>query len=211
MNNFLTNQNWRYATKKFDASKIVSNEDIDFLKESIRLSVSSYGLQPYKILDISNKDIRAQLKKVSWGQSQIIDASHLFVFANQINLCDLDVDNYISNAVTTRDLPKESLDGYASFIKLKLKEKSQIEIAVWNEKQTYIALTNLINAAAELKIDITPMEGFDNQRYNEILGLTKLDLNACIVAAIGYRSNDDFTQNLKKVRKTNKDLFITIL
>jgi nitroreductase len=161
-------------------------------------------------LDIANKNIREQLKAVSWGQSQIVDASHLFVFVNQINLSDLDIDNYIDNTVKTRSLLADSLDRYSDFIKIKLKEKSQEEIAIWNEKQTYIALTNLINAAAELKIDVTPMEGFDNQKYNEILGLTELNLNACIVAAIGYRSNEDLTQNLKKVRKTTEDLFTTI-
>jgi len=210
MSEFIKNANWRYATKKFDASKKVSSEDFTTLKEAIRLSASSYGLQPYKILIIENPEIRAQLQPVSWGQSQIVDASHLLVFANSVNLGENEIDEFIENVATTRNLPIDTLQGYADFMKSKVVSLPEEARNTWTSKQAYIALGNLLNVAADLKIDVTPMEGFESKKYNELLGLEKLGLNASIVAAIGYRHDDDATQHYTKVRKSNENLFITI-
>lgn len=210
MSNFLENQNWRYATKKFDASKKISETDLNFLKEAIRLSSSSYGLQLYKILIIENPEIRTKLQAASWGQSQISDASQVIVFANFTHANNDDIDAYLKNVAETRGIPTESLSGYGDFMKTSIGYKSAEDINIWNEKQTYLALGNLLNAAAELKIDVCPMEGFDAKQYNEILGLSALGLNAAVVATIGYRSDEDATQNYKKVRKSNEDLFITL-
>jgi len=210
MSEFIKNANWRYATKKFDASKRVSSEDFTTLKEAIRLSASSYGLQPYKILIIENPEIRAQLQPVSWGQSQIVDASHLLVFANSVNLGENEIDEFIENVATTRNLPIDTLQGYADFMKSKVVSLPEEARNTWTSKQAYIALGNLLNVAADLKIDVTPMEGFESKKYNELLGLEKLGLNASIVAAIGYRHDDDATQHYTKVRKSNENLFITI-
>lgn len=107
-------------------------------------------------------------------------------------------------------MPINPLLGYKEFMTGAISRKTNEEINIWNQKQTYLALGNLLNAAADLKIDVCPMEGFDPLQYNEILGLDKLNLNASLVAAIGYRSEDDATQHYKKVRKSNNDLFITI-
>lgn len=210
MNSFITNQNWRYATKKFDATKKVSNEDLQILKEAIQLSTSSYGLQPYKVLIIENPEIRKQLQPVSWGQTQIIDASHLIVFANYTNITETHIDDYINNIAQSRKLNVEDLAGYSDFMKSKILALPQEQLAVWTSKQTYLALGNLINAAAELKIDVTPMEGFEPAKYNEILGLNELGLNASLVAPIGYRHSEDANQNLAKVRKPLDELFETI-
>jgi len=210
MSEFIKNANWRYATKKFDASKKVSSEDFTTLKEAIRLSASSYGLQPYKILIIENPEIRAQLQPVSWGQSQIVDASHLLVIANSVNLGENEIDEFIENVATTRNLPIDTLQGYADFMKSKVVSLPEEARNTWTSKQAYIALGNLLNVAADLKIDVTPMEGFESKKYNELLGLEKLGLNASIVAAIGYRHDDDATQHYTKVRKSNENLFITI-
>ncbi len=210
MTQFIKDANWRYATKKFDATKKVSNEDLETLLEAIRLSASSYGLQPYKVLIIENPELRAQLQPVSWGQSQIVDASHLLVFANITNFGATEIDNYINNIATTRSLPVEALQGYSDFMKSKIVSLSEQVKNSWTSKQTYLALGNLMNAAAELKIDVTPMEGFEAEKYNEILGLTKLGLNATLVAAVGYRHEEDETQHYIKVRKSNEDLFITL-
>uniref|UniRef100_UPI004049DB8E NAD(P)H-dependent oxidoreductase n=1 Tax=Flavobacterium sp. TaxID=239 RepID=UPI004049DB8E len=210
MNKFIENQNWRYATKKFDATKKISNEDLDILKEAIRLSTSSYGLQPYKIFIIENKEIRAKLQPVSWGQSQIIEASHLFVFANEVDLQNNHIESLITNMAKTRGLDEENLQGYADFMKAKLVPLDGNIKSTWTSKQTYLALGNLINVAAELKIDVTPMEGFEPEKYNEILGLEKLGLNASLVATIGYRHEDDITQHYSKVRKSTQELFTTI-
>jgi nitroreductase len=210
MNKFIENQNWRYATKKFDATKKVSNEDLEILKEAIRLSTSSYGLQPYKIFIIENKEIRAKLQPVSWGQTQITEASHLFVFANEVDLQNKHIESLISNMAKTRGLEEENLVGYADFMKSKIISLDNGMKSVWTSKQTYLALGNLINAAAELKIDVTPMEGFESEKYNEILGLSKQGLNASLVATIGYRHEEDATQHYAKVRKSNNELFTTI-
>lgn len=210
MNNFIENQNWRYATKKFDATKKVSDSDLAVLKEAIRLSTSSYGLQPYKVLIIENEEIRKQLQPVSWGQSQIVDASHLFVFANYTDIQDTHIDTYMENIASTRGLNVSDLQGYGDFMKSKIVPLPKDKKAIWTSKQTYLALANLMNAAAELKIDVTPMEGFEPEKYNEILGLNALGLNASLVATVGYRHEDDTNQNIKKVRKSEADLFTII-
>ena len=210
MPNFIENQKWRYATKKFDASKKVSASDLETLKEAIQLSTSSYGLQLYKVFIIENPEVRSQLQPASWGQSQIIEASHLFVFANIVDVQDQHIDAYVQNFANTRGLTVEDLKGYSDFMKSKIVPLPVEQKAVWTSKQTYLALGNLLNAAAELKIDVTPMEGFEPEKYNEILGLNALGLNASLVAAVGYRHEEDATQHYVKVRKPKQELFITI-
>nr|WP_294776559.1 NAD(P)H-dependent oxidoreductase [uncultured Flavobacterium sp.] len=210
MSNFIKNANWRYATKKFDATKKVSEEDLNVLKEAVRLSASSYGLQPYKVIFVENPELRAQLQPVAWGQSQITEASHLLVFANITNFGDAQIDAHINNVAATRGLPTDALKGYSDFMKSKITTLPEEQRNVWTSKQTYIALTNLLNAAAELGIDVTPMEGFEPEKFNEILGLEALGLNASLVATIGYRHPEDTTQNYAKVRKSNEELFINL-
>ena len=210
MSTFLENQNWRYATKKFDATKKISTEDLNTLKEAIRIASSSYGLQPYKVLIIENQKLRAQIQPAAWGQSQIVDASHLIIFANQTNIGGIEIDAMIKNMSETRQIPLEALTGYGDFMKSKINPLSDEVKSIWTSKQTYLALGNLLNAAAELKIDVTPMEGFDPIALNEILDLKAQNLNAALIATIGYRHNDDATQYYKKVRKSNEELFITL-
>lgn len=210
MSNFLENQNWRYATKKFDATKKISTEDLNTLKEAIRLSASSYGLQPYKVIIVESQELKEKLKPVAWGQTQITDASHLFVFANDLNLDAASVDNYINNISNTRGIPADALSGFGDMMKGSIENLAQDAKNVWTAKQTYLALGNLLNAAAELKIDATPMEGFTSAAFNEILGLDKLGLNAAVIATVGYRHDEDDTQHYTKVRKSQEELFITL-
>lgn len=210
MSNFITNQKWRYATKKFDAARKISTEDFNALKEAIQLSTSSYGLQPYKVFVIENPELRAKIQPVAWGQSQIVDASHLLVFANIINFGEKEIDNYIHHLAETRGIPVENVKGYADFMKMKITALPEEQRNVWTAKQTYLALGNLLNAAAELKIDVTPMEGFEPEKVNEILGLTEKGLNASLLATIGYRHEEDATQHYAKVRKPLNELFINL-
>jgi nitroreductase len=210
MSHFIENQKWRYATKKFDAAKKVSAADLETLKEAIQLSTSSYGLQLYKVFIIENPEVRAKLQPVSWGQSQIVDASHLLVFANIVDVQENHIDEYVQNIATTRGLSVDDLKGYSDFMKSKIVSLPVDQKAVWTSKQTYLALANLMNAAAELKIDVTPMEGFEPEKYNEILGFNALGLNASLVAAVGYRHEEDASQNYAKVRKSKQELFTTI-
>jgi nitroreductase len=210
MSTFIENQNWRYATKKFDASKKITTEDLSTLKEAIRLTASSYGLQPYKIIIVDNPELRAQLQPAAYGQAQVVDASHLIVFANELNFGAEGIDDFAKTMSETREIPLESIQGYVDYMKGNIVGLSEESRNLWSAKQTYIALGNLLNSAAELKIDTTPMEGFIPAQVNEILGLDKLGLNATLLATIGYRHEEDATQHYKKVRKSNEDLFITL-
>ena len=210
MSNFINDANWRYATKKFDSTKKVSTEDLKTLKEAIRLSASSYGLQPYKVFIIENPELRAKIQPAAWGPAQIVDASQLIVFANMTNFSDKDIDVSLSLTTETRGLPADALKGYGDFMKSKIGVLSEDVRNTWTSKQTYLALGNLLNAAAELRIDVTPIEGFEPDKVNEILGLKQLGLNASVLATIGYRHKDDATQNYVKVRKSNEELFINL-
>ena len=210
MSTFIENQNWRYATKKFNSEKKVSHSDLEILKEAIQLSSSSYGLQPYKVLVIENEEIRKQLQPASWGQSQITDASHLFVFASVTNVDAEYITHYAENMAKTRNIPFDSVKGYADFMIGNIASLSPEKQMIWAQKQAYLALGNLLNVAAELKIDVTPMEGFLPEQYNEILGLKEKGLHATLVATIGYRHEEDETQHYAKVRKPISELFETI-
>jgi len=210
MSNFIKNANWRYATKKFDTTKKISKQDLETLKEAIRLSASSFGLQPYRVLIIENPELRAKLQPAAWGQSQIVDASQLLVFANITNFGETEIDVSIANTTKTRGLPADALKGYGDFMKSKIVALPEDVRNTWASKQTYLALGNLMNAASELKIDVTPMEGFEPAQVNEILGLGKLGLNATLLATIGYRHEEDATQHYAKVRKSNEELFINL-
>lgn len=210
MSNLIENLNWRYATKTFDRSKTISPKDLETLKQAMQLTASSYGLQPYQILIVENKDIRSKLRAASWNQSQIEDASHMIVIANMTDFGDELVDNYIDNVVETRDVAKTDLQDYANMMKSTLSTLSQEQKANWTAKQAYIVVGNLLSAAAELKIDACPMEGFSNEDYNAILDLNSKNLNASVVVTLGYRSEDDTTQHYKKVRKSETKLFTSI-
>ena len=210
MNSILENRTWRYATKKFDSSKKITDSDFEQLMQSVQLTASSYGLQPYHIFIITKKKIREQLKLVSWEQSQITDASHLVVFANQINFDSKLIDDYLTNVSETRNIPLKNLKEYSDFMKSKLLDLPEIAKNIWSAKQTYIALGNLIQAAAELKIDTCPIEGFETEKYNKILNLNKKGLTATVVLPMGYRSKDDQTQFYPKVRKSKEELFTYI-
>jgi nitroreductase/dihydropteridine reductase len=201
MLNLLEDLNWRYATKKYDPTKKISHDDLYILLEAVRLSPSSYGLLPYKVLLIESAEIREKLKPYSWNQSQITDASHLLVFCSFKEMKDEYIDQHTELMENTRSLEKGQLEGFSNFVKVRVKEKSITEQAEWNARQTYIALGILLQSCAALRIDATPMEGFEPEKYNEILGLNERNLNATLVCALGYRSEEDANQKLKKVRK----------
>lgn len=203
----IENLEWRYATKAFDDTKKIEEKDLEILTESIRLSPSSYGLQLFKVLVITDQETKEKLKPASWNQQQITQCSHLFVLCNYTKVEDNDIDKYLELKADKSGMNVADLSGYGDFMKGKIGSLDQATQSSWTAKQTYIALGNLLTAAAELKIDACPMEGFDANVYNEILDLDKQNLNAAVVVATGYRSNEDATQNAPKVRKSKNDLF----
>ncbi|MEH6514702.1 MAG: NAD(P)H-dependent oxidoreductase [Maribacter arcticus] len=210
MKNVLDKLKWRYATKVFDNSKKVSKEDLNILLDAARLSASSYGLQPYHFFVIEDNEVRSKLRKASWNQSQITDASYLLVLANKPTFNDSLVDNYINNIVEIRGVSKKDVEGYSQMIKGALLGLPDEQKKSWTSDQTYIALGNLMTIAAEMEIDTCPMEGFDKAQYNEILGLNDKNLNASVVLAVGYRADNDETQNYPKVRYSREQIITHI-
>jgi nitroreductase len=195
---------WRYATKRYDSSRKISEQDLTTLLESIRLSPSSYGLQPFKVILIENPDIREQLKAHSWNQTQTTEASHFLVFAASKLLPDSEIDSHIERTAKTRQRAVSELQGYGDFVKSKVHLLSSDEIANWNAKQAYIAMGFLLFQAALLEIDATPMEGLDPTAYDAILNLS--DHQTVFAVALGYRSEEDSLQFAKKVRKAANEL-----
>ncbi|WP_224489838.1 NAD(P)H-dependent oxidoreductase [Robertkochia flava] len=210
MNNYIEKLQWRYATKKFDPAKKLEKEKLETLKEAIRLSASSYGLQPYKVLIIEDPELRKKLRPAAWDQPQITDASQLIVFAHDTNFGDQQIDAYINNVVETRGLKKEDLAGYGDFMKSKITPLPEARKSAWTARQAYIALGNMLSAAAHLEIDACPMEGFEVDQFDQILGLTGKGWSTAVIATVGYRSEEDDTQHYAKVRKSEKELFETI-
>ncbi len=205
-NTYNEDLNWRYATKKFDSEKEISKESLNTLLESIQLSASSYGLQPYEVMVVKDEKIREQLKAAAWNQTQITDASYVLVFANLKSVNEAYVDSYLDNIAETRNISREDLKGMEDMIKSTTLQLPADMQNIWAAKQAYIALGNLLSAAASLKIDTCPMEGFDATKFDEILGLGDKNLTTAVIAPIGYRSEEDHYQHLAKVRKSKSDL-----
>ena len=202
--------NWRYATKKFNSKKKVAPSDLELIKEAVRLAPSSYGLQLFKVIIIENQELKNKLIDSSYNQNQIIDCSHLFVFCNYTKVLEKDIDLFISTKSKVNKHPINELQGYGSFLKNNLLKKEPKETSIWTTNQVYIALAHLMTACATLQIDSCPIEGFKADDYNAILDLNNRHMNAAVVAAVGYRSDSDLTQEQKKVRKSSSLLFETI-
>ena len=202
--------NWRYAVKTYDAAKKVSEADWAILEESLSLAPSSYGIQPYKFIVITDPETREKLKPAAYGQTQIIDASHLVVVAFKKTLNDEDIEHFVDRIIEVRGQDRESLAQYEADMKGAAKRSVDAgKIESWNSRQAYIALGFLLETAALLGIDATPMEGFDAEQFNEILGLT--DFSAVVLAAVGYRDADkDWLAPLPKVRKPLNELIVRI-
>ncbi len=208
--NELEQLNWRYATKKFDTSKKLTTQQLDGLLTAIQLAPTSYGLQPFKVLVVSNPVVREQLKAAAYGQTQVSDASELLVFATYANYTEDHVDEYATNIIATRGVKPADIQGFVDTMKGTVNGLTQEQLQVWNTKQAYIALGFLLQTAALNGIDACPMEGFDAAKFDEILGLADKNLKAIVIAPIGFRAEDDTYQHYKKVRKAKDDLFINI-
>ena len=208
--NYIENLHWRYATKKFDKERELSEEDLEKLLESVRLSASSYGLQPYEIFVIKDEKTREKLREAAWNQPQLTDSSLVLVFANFRKIEEAHIDTYLDNIAETRNITRADLKGMEDMLKNTILSFSEEEQRTWAAKQTYIALGNLLSAAADFRIDSCPMEGFDNEKFDEILGLEEKNLTSSVIATVGYRSEEDRVQHLEKVRKNKSELY-TIL
>jgi nitroreductase len=201
--------NWRYGVKQFSDEKI-SSDKLKALLELTRLSASSYGLQPYKILVIENKSLREQLLPYSYGQDKIANSSHLIVFAVDTQIGESTVDRYIQKHAQVCDVSTEQLEDYAVFMKSALDAKTAQQQSEWAHQQAYIALGNLLTSAALMQIDSCPMTGIDNAGYDKVLGLNEKGLTTSVICPLGFRHIDDLQAQSAKVRFDYEEIVMEI-
>jgi nitroreductase len=193
--------NWRYATKQFDPRKHIRPQDWSALEEALVLTPSSFGLQPWKFVVVTDPALREQLVAASWGQRQVADASHLVVFTIKRSLEEPDIDKFLNRVVEVRGTPREALADYRNLmIGSLIRSRGEAERKAWATNQVYIALGNFLTSAALLGIDACPLEGIDPAKYDQILGLPQQGLAAVVAAAAGYRADTDKYSGFKKVR-----------
>jgi nitroreductase len=199
---------WRYAAKKMNGAKIPS-EKIETLLEAIRLSASGFGLQPYQILVIENPELRAQIQPIAFGQPQVTESSHLLVFAAWNEVTEEKIDAFMQLVSETRNVPVEALADYRGAIAGAMLKRPQEAQANWAARQVYLAMGTALAAAAHLKIDSTPMEGFMPAKLDELLNLSAKGLHSVLMLAVGERDADaDYMTNAAKVRYPKDQLFI---
>lgn len=200
--------NWRYATKKFDASRTISPEDWQTLEQALILTPSSYGLQPWKFVVVTDPGIRQELVGHSWRQSQVADASHLVVLAIKKDLGEPEIDRHLIRVSEVRGIALESLAGFRKLLIGSLVPPKGFEINEWATRQAYIALGSFMTAAAMLGIDTCPMEGINPAKYDELLGLTELGYATVVACPAGYRADDDKYAAIPKVRYKADDVIL---
>ncbi len=199
--------NWRYATKKF-ADKKLSDEKLQKILDAIALSASSAGMQTYRVFVIENPDIRKELASDSFNP-QIVDSSHLLLFAAYDSIDQEIIDDYIHFVARERGLAVENLADFKKSLESHLLIRTDEENFIWSSKQAYIALGTGLIAAAELQVDATPMEGFNSEKLDKILGLKEKGLKSVVLLSLGYRDEEnDYFAKLKKVRLP-KEEFVT--
>lgn len=198
--------NWRYATKQFDPDKKISSENWNALEQSLILSPSSFGLQPWKFVVITDPVLREKLKPLSWNQGQITDSSHLVVFASQRTVLEEDVDRFLNLTARTRNADPEALQGYRQMISGFLAQMNPDQMHSWTNRQTYIALGQFMTSAAALGIDTCPLEGINPAAYDDELGLRESRYTTIVACAAGYRHPDDKYATAAKVRFSSAEL-----
>lgn len=199
--------NWRYACKKFDPTKVIREQDWNILTESLRLSASSYGLQPWKFIVVQTPEIRKQLQDQSYGQTPVTEASHFVVLTYKETLDEAHIDRFIADIAKTRGTEPSALVGFRNMMVGDLLKGPRFEtIKWWAQRQTYIAMGTLLTTAALMEIDTLPMEGLNAAGYDKILGLEGSGWKTIAAIACGYRSSDDKYQHNKKVRFSAADV-----
>ncbi len=206
--NFIEALNWRYATKQFDPAKKVSDADLDTILHSGNLAATSYGLQPFKFVVVSDQKTRHDLVPFSYNQPQVAQASHAIVIAARTDVDEAFIRTMARLAEKTRDLEQGHLDGYAKQMIGSIMSMTEQQRLQWAQRQIYIALGNMMAACAVLKIDSCPMEGFVPAQYDRLLNLTDQNLTATVLLPVGYRSEDDSQQHCAKVRNPIEEIVI---
>lgn len=202
---------WRYATKKFDPARKISDGDWAALEEALILSPSSYGMQPYQMIVITDPAMKERLVPHSWNQRQPADCSHYVVFAARAQNTEADIDRFLQRTAEVRGGAIDALAGFKKMLMADVVHGPRgREALVWSTNQAYIALGNLMTSAALVGIDTCPMEGFLPDRYDEILDLPARGMRAVVACAAGYRADEDPYAGAVKVRLAPADLILRI-
>lgn len=210
MTNSIENLEWRYAVKKFDSSKMLSEEKVNRLKQAFNLTATSYGLQPITLLVIQNKTIQQRLVQHSFSQQQIAQASHVLVICTQKDIDSAYIHRYFEKIKMIRGTSDEILDPFKEALVTDFSSRDVLEIKHWSINQAYLAMGNLLTVCAMEKIDSCPMEGFVSQEYDRVLELEEKGLASVLVLPVGYRAEDDMFADFKKVRKNLEESVIEI-
>jgi nitroreductase len=201
--------NWRYATKRFDAARKIPDEDWSTLEQSLVLTPSSFGLQPWRFVVVTGQGTKDQLKSMSWGQRQIAEGSHVVVFATRQNLPADHIDRYVARTAEVRGSTVEALGGFRKSM-IGALHGGAINLNHWAALQVYIALGQFMATAAMMGIDTCPMEGIEPAKYDELLGLTEQGYSTVVACVAGYRADDDKYAQLPKVRFKTEDVIVRI-
>ena len=200
-------QAWRYATKKFDSARKISADTWAALEQALILSPSSYGLQPWKFIVVSDPALKAKLRPASWNQAQVEDCSHFVVFLAKDTIAEADLDHFLARTAEVRGQTVEALAGYKGYMMGDLvKGPRSAVIAEWAARQVYIALGNFMTSAALLGVDTCPMEGLEPAKYDEILGLAGTGFHTVVACPAGYRAAEDKYASAPKVRYSAAEL-----
>jgi nitroreductase len=198
---------WRYATKKFDPTKVISPETWSALEDSLVLTPSSYGLQPWKFLVVTSPELKEKLKPLSWNQAQVTDCSHYVVFTIKKNLSAADVDRFVERTAEVRSVPVDSIAGYRNMMVSDVVNGARsFNVNEWATRQTYIALGNFMTSAALVGVDTCPMEGIEPVNYDKVLNLSEVGYATVVACAAGYRAEDDKYAELAKVRFAKSEM-----
>lgn len=197
----------RYSVKKFNPEKIVPQETLLRILEAGKLTASSLGLQPYEIIIVESPEMKNKLIPAFYNPSQISTCSHLIVIVSKKKIDERYIQSYFSHISEVREVPMDDLALFKNSISHHIEQKNEDEVFNWAEKQSYIVLANLMYAAAMEEVDTCPMEGFRQDKIDEILGIDLDKEKVTVTLALGYRSEDDDFQHLKKIRKPNDKLF----
>ena len=208
--NVIEKLQWRYATKKFDAQRVLPEEKIETLKHSFNLTATSYGIQPLRLVILKDKVLQESLVPFSWNQRQVADASHVLVFCIETDISEDTVRKYFSRVKAIRNTPAEVLQPFEDFLVKDFDQKSTDELQQWATKQAYLAMGNLLTVCALEEIDACPMEGFQPEAYDRILQLSAQNLTSVLVMPVGYRATDDMFADFKKVRKDLKESILEL-
>jgi len=201
---------WRYAVKRMNGNK-VSQDKLDTLLDAITLSASGFGLQPYQILMVEDDELKAKIQPIAYGQPQIVESSHLLIFAAWNEVTEAQIDAYMDLIAETRGMSLSDLGDFKGAIAGSMKYKSKEQQAQWADRQVYLAMGTALAAAGELQIDTTPMEGFIPAKLDELLGLEAKGLHSVLILAIGERDEaTDYMVNVKKVRTPKSELFVQL-